>query len=97
MLIIELGINLDDPVGLPLPGSLWWQEDALFGYFMLACFIAPNWSFMWKDGVFEDAHPHSLVLIDFKLLDGVWVLQFCLLDHIHGICSVVIVDVLITN
>jgi len=73
MLIIELRINLDDPVGLPLPASLGWQEDALFGYFMLSCFIAPNWSFMRKDGVFEDAHPHSLVLVDFELLDGVWV------------------------
>ena len=97
MFIIELRIKFDDPVGLPLPASFGWQEDTLFGYLMFSCFVAPNWSFVWEDGVFEDAHPHSLVLINFKLLDGVWVLQFGRLDYIHGICSVVIVDVLVTN
>ena len=97
MLIIELRINLDDPVGLPLPGAFRWQEDTLFGYFMLSCFIAPNRSLMWKDRVFEDAQPHSLVLIDFKLFDGVRVCKFCLLDYIHGVCAVVLVDILVTN
>ena len=67
MLVVEVLIDVQEPIGLPLPSSFRRQQDALLWNLVLSGFIRPVRPLSWEQNVLEDAHPYSLVLVSLEL------------------------------
>lgn len=65
--VLELLVFFNAPVDFPLPTSVDWQEDSVFGQLDFAILITPTWAFMRQKFIVEYAHPNALILKSFEL------------------------------
>ena len=69
MLIMKIWVFFNNPLWTPFPISFNWKENRIFWKLKFSIFITPIWSFMWKQDVFKDSQPNSLILESFKFSD----------------------------
>ena len=66
LVVVEVGIDLDDPFGLPLP--IWRQFDTVLRHSGSTVLIRPVGSLVREKHVLKHTHPVSLVLVDLELV-----------------------------
>lgn len=73
LFVVEVGVDLDDPFGLPLPAAFDGQNDGVSGQLDSTVLVAPVRSLVREEHIFEKSHPDALVLIRLKLPEFVFV------------------------
>ena len=84
---MEIGVDLHDPLGLPLPVTVDGEEDGVTRQFELAVLVAPIRPLVREQYVLENTHPNALILIRLKLAHIVFVVVILVFD-VHGVSFV---------